>query len=108
MGKRSRDKGKVGERELANTLIKLGVAAKRGVQHRGGPESPDVIAALRGVHIECKRVERFSLYPALWQAYEEAPVDAMPVVMHRANNKPWVAVLNLDDFVKLCKEAGRA
>jgi hypothetical protein len=107
MGKASRDKGKRGERDLANTLSQLGVRSRRGVQYRGGPGSPDVVTALSGIHVECKRTEQLSLYPALWQAYEEMPADHMPVVMHRRNGKPWVVVLNLDDFVKICREAGR-
>ena len=95
MGRFSRNKGKVGERELAHELTRvLGVSARRGVQFRGSPDSPDVIADIPGVHIECKRTERFRLYEALEQAVEDAGAN-VPVVLHRQNRQPWVAVIRL-------------
>ena len=36
-------KGAHGERELAAILTAEGFDARRGLQHRGGPDSPDVI-----------------------------------------------------------------
>jgi len=97
-GSMSKNKGKTGERELANELTRvLGVEARRGVQFQGGPGSPDVVADLPGIHIECKRTERFRLYEALEQAIEDAGGN-IPVVFHRQNRRPWVAVIRLDDL----------
>ena len=104
----SRRKGAAGERELAKTLRELGVEARRGQQFSGGAESPDVVAALRGIHIECKRVEALQLYPSLEQAKGDAGEGAIPVVAHRKNKREWVAILRLVDLVALLKEAGRA
>ena len=40
----SKRKGKAGELEAAAELRRvLGVEARRGVQHAGGPDSPDVV-----------------------------------------------------------------
>ena len=104
MGSFSRNKGKVGERELAHELTRvLGVAARRGVQFHGGSDSPDVIADLPGIHIECKRTERFRLYEALDQAVEDAGAN-VPVVLHRQNRQPWVAVIRLDDLPTLIQK----
>jgi Holliday junction resolvase len=98
MGRFSRNKGKVGERELAHELTRvLGVRARRGVQFRGSPESPDVITDIPDVHIECKRMERFRLYDALDQAVSDAG-NNIPVVLHRQNHKPWVVIVRLDDL----------
>lgn len=99
MSKSQRDKGKRGERELAGWLSYYGYDAHRGVQYHGGPDSPDVVG-LRGVHIECKRTERLSLYDALAQSIADAGND-MPVVMHRRNNCQWVVVQPLDDWIRL-------
>lgn len=109
MGKASRDKGKVGEREMANILKAHGFDARRGVQYQGGPGSPDVVG-LPGFHIEVKRTEKFSLYNALAQAKEDAIQDGgtpwdTPVVLHRQNGKTWVAVLDFEDFLELVKAA---
>ena len=104
MGSFSRNKGKVGERELAHELTRvLGVAARRGVQFRGGSDSPDVIADIPDVHIECKRTERFRLYEALEQAVADAG-NNVPLVLHRQNRKPWVAVIRLDDLPALIQK----
>lgn len=96
----SKRKGKTGELELAHALKALGFTnSRRGQQYQGSPDSPDVIA-IPGVHIECKRTETFSLYPALEQAINDAG-EAIPVVIHRRNRKPWVVVVRLDDLLEL-------
>jgi len=101
MGRFSRNKGKVGERELAHELSRVfGVAARRGIQFQGSSESPDVVTSIPDLHIECKRTERFRLYDALDQAVADA-ADKVPVVLHRQNKKPWVAVVRLDDLPRL-------
>lgn len=104
---KSTHKGKAGERELAARLTELGVEARRGVQYAGGPGSPDVVAEIRGVHLECKRVERLRLYPALCQAACDAALGDIPVVAHRANRQGWVAIMSLEHLVQLLREAGR-
>ena len=102
MGKMSKNKGKRGELELAAELRRLfGIAARRGVQYHGGEDSPDVITDLPGVHIEVKRTERLSLYPAMKQAVEDAGADKVPVLFHRQNREDWLAVIRLNDLPKL-------
>ncbi len=101
MGRMSKEKGKVGERELARELARvLGVGARRGVQYCGGPDSPDVVTDLPDIHIECKRTERLRLFDAIEQATRDAG-EKVPVVLHRQNRKPWVAIVKLDDLPKL-------
>ena len=98
----SRNKGKVGELELSNLLKSRGYDTHRGQQYKGGGDSPDVVG-VPGFHIECKRVEAGNLYKWMEQAKRDASYDAMPVVIHRRNGKPWVAILDLDDFIHLIK-----
>ena len=101
MGAKSRRKGCRGELEAAAELGRLfQVEAHRGRQYQGCQEAPDVRAAIPGVHFEVKRVEALRLYSALEQAAEDAGENA-PVVLHRANQKPWVAIVRLDDLPKL-------
>ena len=104
MGRFSRNKGKVGERELAHELTRVfGVQARRGVQFQGSPESPDVVIDIPDIHIECKRTERFRLYEALGQAVTDAGTN-VPLVLHRQNHKPWVAIVRLDDLPTLIQK----
>lgn len=101
MGRRSRDKGKRGEREAAEALREhLGVQARRGVQYHGGPGSPDLATSLPGVHFEVKRCESLSLYAAMDQAARDA-AGKIPVVLHRRNGKEWLVVVQLRDLKAL-------
>ncbi len=103
-GRRSRSKGARGERELAAVLTAEGFDAVRGQQHRGGPDSPDVIVpSLPGVHFEAKRCERLNLYDAVGQARRDAG-DKLPVVAHRRNAHAWLAILPLVDLLAILRE----
>lgn len=101
MGLRSRDKGKKGEREAAKEIARLfNVDARRGRQFSGGDDSPDVVTGIHGVHFEVKRSETLSLYNAMEQAIADGG-DKLPVVLHKKNRKPWVAIVRLDDLPQL-------
>ena len=99
----SRTKGKVGELELAAFLREYGIDASRGVQYKGGKDSPDVVTSLSSVHFECKRVEAGSPYVWLAQAIRDAGDTKTPVVAHRRNGKDWIAILPLSDLLLLLK-----
>jgi hypothetical protein len=102
MGSMSRRKGAAGEREAAAKLNEvLGTRFHRGRQYHGGPESPDLAGDLPGLHLEVKRCERLSLYPAMAQARRDASVDQVPAVMHRANSKGWLLVVAVEDLIRL-------
>lgn len=101
----SKIKGKVGELELANFLKVRGFAdARRSQQYKGASESADIIDAIPGYHIECKRTEHFRLYPALAQAEQDKAPSDTALVCHRSNRQEWVAVLRLENFLELVKQ----
>ncbi len=100
----SRNKGKRGEREAAAEIRSLfRTDAERGCQHHGGDDSPDIRTSIEKVHFEVKRNESFRLYDALDQAIADAG-DNIPVVLHRPNRQPWVAVVRLDDLPALATQ----
>lgn len=97
-GLHSKAKGARGEREAAAELVRLfGCEARRGQQYSGGDDSPDVKHSIKKVHIEVKRCERLRAYEAIEQAVADAG-DRLPVVLHRQNGKPWLAIVRLDDL----------
>lgn len=105
-GLRSRNRGKRGERMLAAALTAAGFPAHRGAQHRGGPDSPDVLCrALPDLHFESKFAERFHLYDALEQAQRESRPGQIAVVAHRKTHTPWVAILALEDLLHILAES---
>ncbi len=99
----SRRKGKRGELEAAAEIRRLlGLSARRGRQYRGGPDSPDVIADIPGVHFEVKRTERLRIYEAVEQACQDAK-DLVPVVLFRSNRQPWLAIVPLESLKSLAE-----
>lgn len=99
MGINSRSKGKAGELEWAKWLRnRLGISeARRGQQFQGGADSPDVLG-IGGIHFEVKRVERINLDKAMDQASGDCGIDAIPVVAHRRNRRPWMITILADDI----------
>ena len=95
-------KGKVGEREWRDFLRERGIQAKRGQQHAGGSDSPDVMSELDDLaHWEVKRVENLSIYPAMEQACNDSAATQIPVVAHRRNHKEWLCTVRGSDLVSL-------
>ena len=103
MGKMSKEKGKVGEREVAALLKAYGFEARRGQQFAGGGDSPDVVHNIPGLHIEVKRTEQLNLYAALNQAMTEAAEGEYSAVFHRKNQKKWVVIMDAEEFLSLVK-----
>lgn len=96
----SREKGKVGERELAKKLREYGYDCRRGQQYSGTEGNADVIG-LPGLHLEIKRVERLNISDAMAQSRRDAKEGEIPVVMHRKNHEDWLVTMPLDDFMRL-------
>jgi hypothetical protein len=104
MGRASRQKGKRGERECASELGSLlGVDARRGVQFQGGPDSPDVVLEGVALHVEAKRTERLSLWPAVDQAASDAAAGKVPIVWHKCNRRPSVVIVETANLVRLAE-----
>ena len=101
--KNSKKKGKLGELEAAAVLSRvLGVSARRGQQFCGGPDSPDIVTDLPGIHFEVKRTERPSIYKMVDQAIRDAG-ESVPVVLFRSNRKPWLAIVPLEQLKDLAE-----
>lgn len=103
-------KGKTGELELAKKLKEHGYDVRRSVQYNGKAEEGQAdLLGLPGIHIECKRTERLSLYDAVDQAKRDSKgKNQIPVVFHRRNKCEWTAIMPLADFMEIYRawEAG--
>lgn len=106
----SNEKGKRGEREFAACLRELfpslADTLRRGQQHSGSPESPDVVG-LPGVHIEVKRVQALNLEAAMSQSVRDSGGLSVPIVAHRKNHRPWMVTVRLDDLRALARIVNR-
>ena len=97
-GKASRDKGQRGERMLRDIFNYHGYDTRRGVQYKGGAESPDV-TGLPYCHLEIKRVERLVIQEAIDQAKRDKAERELAVVMHRKNNCEWLVTMPFTDWI---------
>lgn len=108
MGKRSRDKGKRGEREAAKALSDLtGISWRRAVgQSASGSDAPDVERAddVSLLWIEVKRGKQPAIRPALRQAIRACKARYVPVVLSRADQDDWIVTLRLSDVPKFVRE----
>ncbi len=101
MGRSSQRKGRNAELELCRILQGYGVPAQAGQALNFGTV-PDV-TGIKGVHAECKRVEKLNLVSALNQAANDSEKfrDGIPCVFHRRNREEWVVSMRLNDWVQL-------
>ena len=98
MGRASRDKGQVGEREVVKLCEAAGFTGLR--TRSGGGQVRGDIAGLPGVALEVKRVERGNV--SEWMRQAEANCgDDTPVVAHRKSREPWLCTLPMDDYLEL-------
>jgi hypothetical protein len=98
----SQKKGARYEREIAEILRGYGYEAKRGCQHAGGFDSPDVACEKFPCHIEAKFVQRLNIWDAFEQSANDAPPNKPASVIHRKNHKNFSLItLRLSDFLEL-------
>lgn len=107
-GRAAREKGKRGEREVAQRFRDAGFKdARRTAQFCGKTgDAADVVGVPR-LHIEVKRVEREAVRKWIAQAVRDAEAGGegkIPVVVHRKSGDPWLVTLRLEDFLDMYKE----
>jgi len=97
-GKASRDKGAAWEREVVHLLRAAGfsVTGRNLDQSREG--GADIHAGPYA--IECKRRARIALHEWMDQA-QAAAGDLTPLVVAKADRKPALAIMLLEDWLKL-------
>lgn len=100
----SRTKGKVGELEASQLLKDMGFECRRGQQFAGGTDSPDIVHNIPGIHFEVKRTQRLNVYKAMDQANNDKRPTEDAIVLHRANKRRWVAIIDAEVLLKLFKD----
>lgn len=94
---------KGGANELSGILRDFGYQAQRGQQYCGANGDADVLG-LRGIHIECKRVEHLNIQAAMEQAVRDSKADEFPTVFHRKDRCEWLVTMRLEDWIQIYKE----
>jgi hypothetical protein len=102
-GKRSRDKGRRWEQQVARDIsAAVGCDSRRGLQYRDGADAPDVLTPGIPLHLECKAGGP-AAYP--WRALEQAQASASagtyPVAVCKQDRRPPTATLAVADLVEL-------
>jgi len=106
IGKGSKTKGAVGEREFAKLLCEHGFESHRGRQYCGGNDSADVKCSELDdmINFEVKRVERLNLEAAFKQAEGDSKGKTIPVVSHRRNSGKWMITLEAREYLAMLRE----
>lgn len=108
-GRRSRNKGKRGEREIASLFRAAGWNARRSQQFCGSPDggAADVLVDAPHwiFHIESKYVQATDIYRWMRQAVADARGGKIPVVCHRRNNESWHVTMRISDWLELVRQA---
>jgi len=105
-GRMSREKGKRGEREAAELLRKAGFADARRTQQYCGKDADGTasdVVGIPGYHIEVKRTEQTRLYEWMAQAERDKKPEEIPVILHRKNGRPWLAILPAELLLEMIK-----
>ena len=101
-GRRSRDKGKRGEREVVQAMRIAGFDARRCFQSRAGTDECDV----EGLPYWCevKRGRRVNLRGAIAQSKEDT--DGRPwLVVWRDDRDEWMVTMSLEEWARLAFKA---
>tara|TARA_B100001939_G_C16913343_1_gene605693 strand:- start:445 stop:789 length:345 start_codon:yes stop_codon:yes gene_type:complete len=108
MAVNSKRKGKVNEQAWANILKGAGFKdARRGQQHRGSPESPDVICSeLAWFHFEVKSGKQINIWRALEQAERDKGQEELSVVAAHKDRERWVVSMYADEWLEVVKSMG--
>lgn len=96
-GKAARNKGKRGELQLAHLINDMwGYKVRRGKTYY---HESDVVG-LKGIHIECKCVDKLNIWSAMQQAIEEAKIrnDGLPAVFHKRDRTGWLVTMRIEDW----------
>lgn len=106
MGKMQREKGKRGERQVANILKAHGYDdAHRTAQARGDTgEAPDV-TGLPGFHLEVKYQEKIYLDKWWDQAVEDSEKSGdIPLLVFRKKRRDWRICMDFETFLEVIKD----
>lgn len=102
MSRMQRDKGARGENEVCQMLHGAGWPHAHRNFASGAAGGSDIARGPQGVCIEVKRTERLRLRETWAQAAEDASKrHDLPVVAHRWNGGPWLAILPLEELLAL-------
>ena len=104
MSRMQREKGKRGEREVAQLLRDLGYPARRTAQNCGKSGDAADVIGVEGLHLEVKRCEQVRLDDWIRQAERDAEgTGNIPVIVFRKSGEPWRVVVPAIDFFKMYK-----
>ena len=103
----SREKGKRGERIVADFFKDHGYDAHRSAQFCGKTGQAADVIGVDGVHLEVKFCEAMRLYDWMSQAIRDSEAEGkgnIPVVIHKQNRKDMLVTMRADDWIQLYEE----
>jgi len=105
MGKASRDKGKRGEREARDQVVKHwnSPGCVRSAQV-SGLFSSDLMYGPPGLHLEVKRYAKIGCMRFMEQARQDSRDEDVPTVLMREDNGEWCVMVPMDRSVDFAQK----
>ena len=105
MGKKSRDKGKRGERAARDQCRKYWNSGDKCIRaaQANGKFSCDLLGALPESHVEVKFYQRIVATDFMEQAKEDAEEGQIPIVIMKQNGGEWMCMIRMQDSVAFAK-----
>ena len=100
----SKDKGKRGEREVAELIRQYGFEARRSAQYCGNTGDAADITTDLPYHIEVKHQETLQIDKWWEQATHDAKENGRePILVFRKNKQKWRVIMDFEKFLDLQK-----
>lgn len=103
-GKRSRTKGHLFERWVANQLKKYFPDAKRHLEYQQSEATGVDLVGTYPYLIQCKRMKRYASLTAILEVQVDPIEGGIPVLVTKADNKEAIACLPFTEFLRLLKK----
>jgi len=103
----SRRRGHAYERTVANIFKEIFPNAKRHLEYQASEAQGFDLDGTGNLLIQCKRYAKY-VNPSKIEEVKKANKDQIPVLVTQGDYKKSVAVLYLDDFIRILKDVGEA
>ena len=101
MGKLSRTKGLSFERQIAIKLREIFPNARRHLEYQSEEANGVDLVNTGAFRIQCKKLKKYAPITCIEEVVCDPVMGDIPVLITAGDNKPAMAVLPLDDFLKL-------
>lgn len=107
MGKYQRKKGHQFERDIAIKFREIFPGARRHLEYQDGECFGVDLAKTDPYKVQCKKLAQYASVNTIFEVQCDEMLGDVPVLVTAGDNKPAMAVIPLDEFLRLLKRLYR-